>query len=79
MAKLGTTRVPVNPKHARGAVSYSAIIAIFSTVKIVGSVLHARMHSPFFRAGSADAVAAPIQVSAPAVIAITKKCNFTTF
>jgi hypothetical protein len=63
-AKLGTKRVPVNPKHARGKVSYSAIGALFSTARIVTSVLGARLsgswkHSPFFRPGSAEPVVVP--------------------
>jgi hypothetical protein len=63
-AKLGTSRVPVNPKHARGAVSYSAAGALFATARIVASVLRARVngswkHSPFFRPGSAEPVVAP--------------------
>lgn len=63
-AKLGTTRVPVNPKHAWGPVSYSALGALFSTARIVASVLRARVNgswklSPFFRPGSAEPVVAP--------------------
>jgi hypothetical protein len=68
-AKLGTTRVPVNPKHARGTVSYSAIGALFATARIVSSVLRARVTgswklSPFFRPGSAEPVVAPRVVGA---------------
>lgn len=63
-AKLGTVRVTVNPKHARGTVSYNAFAALLSTVRIVVSVLRARVNgswklSPFFRPGSAEPVAAP--------------------
>lgn len=68
-AKLGNTRVPVNPKHARGTVPYSAISALFATAKIISSVLGARLNgswkrSPFFRAGSADPVVAPRVIGA---------------
>jgi hypothetical protein len=68
-AKLGATRVTVNPKHARGAVSYSAIRALAATARIVSSVLRARVNgswrfSPFFRAGSAEPVVAPRVVGA---------------
>jgi hypothetical protein len=68
-AKLGTTRVPVNPKHARGTVSYSAISALFATARIVSSVLRARVNgswkrSPFFRPGGAEPVVVPRVVGA---------------
>jgi hypothetical protein len=63
-AKLDTMRVPVNPKHAKGKVQYSAVAALFSTVRIVASVLRARMNgswkrSPFFQPGSTEPVAIP--------------------
>jgi hypothetical protein len=63
-ANLGTTRVPVNPKHARGTVPYSAVKALFATAKIISSVLRARMNgswklSPFFQPGSAEPVVVP--------------------
>lgn len=63
-ATLGATRVPVNPKHARGTVSYSAIGALFETIRIVASVLYARVNgswklSPFFQPGSAAPIVSP--------------------
>jgi hypothetical protein len=63
-AKLGTTRVAVNPRHATGAIAYSAIGALFSTIRIVAAVLRARVTgrwklSPFFRPGNAEPVAVP--------------------
>jgi hypothetical protein len=68
-AELGSTRVTVNPKHARSAVSYSAIRALLATVRIVSSVLRARVNgswkrSPFFQPGSAEPVVAPRVVGA---------------
>jgi hypothetical protein len=63
-AKLGTKRVTVNPKHARRRVAYSALGAVSATVRIVASVMRARLdgswqRSPFFRTGSAEPVAVP--------------------
>jgi hypothetical protein len=63
-AELGTIRVPVNPKHAKGKVSYSAPRALFSTARIVASVLRARMNgswkqSPFFQPDTAEPVVIP--------------------
>jgi hypothetical protein len=68
-AKFGAARVDVNTKHAKGKVKSSAMSALFSTARIIASVLRARAngtwkHSPFFRPGSFKPVATPRVLSA---------------
>ena len=67
--EFGATRVHTNTKHAKGKVASSAMSVLFSTTRIIASVLRARAngtwkHSPFFQPGSFKPVATPRVLSA---------------
>lgn len=63
-AAFGPARAPVNTKHAKGKVATSTTSVLASTVRIIASVLRARLNgtwkrSPFFEPGTSVPVAVP--------------------